>query len=77
MRSWAMRAWWSCAKPSMDAREAGAARIQERTGATYISPYNDAAVMSGQGTMALELLEQARACGKERCGGRAPALYVG
>ena len=52
-------------EPSMDAREAGAARIQERTGATYISPYNDAAVMSGQGTMALELLEQA-------C-----ALYVG
>ena len=38
-----------------------AARIQERTDATYISPCNDAAVMSGQGTMALELLEQARA----------------
>ena len=46
--------------PTMDAREAGAARIQAATGAEYISPYNDARVMAGQGTMALELLEQAR-----------------
>jgi len=55
--------------PTMDAREAGAARIQAATGAEYISPYNDARVMAGQGTMALELLEQARACrsGFARC----------
>lgn len=48
-------------EPSMDAREAGAAAVQARTGAAFVSPYNDAAVMAGQGTVALELLEQARA----------------
>ena len=51
-------------KPSMDAREAGAAAVQARTGAVFVSPYNDAAVMAGQGTVALELLEQARANGQ-------------
>ena len=45
-------------EPSMDAREAGAAAVQARTGAAFVSPYNDAAVMAGQGTVALELLEQ-------------------
>lgn len=47
-------------EPSMDAREAGAAAVQARTGAAFVSPYNDAAVMAGQGTVALELLEQVR-----------------
>ncbi len=30
----------------------------KRTGAAYVSPYNDPAVMAGQGTIALELLRQ-------------------
>jgi threonine dehydratase len=37
-----------------------AARIIEReTGRTFISPYNDAEVIAGQGTIALEILEDA------------------
>jgi threonine dehydratase len=32
----------------------------ERTGATYISPYNDPQVVGGQGTVAIELLRQMR-----------------
>ena len=51
-------------EPGMDAREAGAAAVQARTGAAFVSPYNDAAVMAGQGTVALELLEQARPDGQ-------------
>ena len=51
-------------EPSMDAREAGAAAVQARTGAAFVSPYNNAAVMAGQGTVALELLEQARPDGQ-------------
>jgi threonine dehydratase len=36
-----------------------AARVQAaQTGRTYISPYNDPDVMAGQGTVAVELLEQ-------------------
>lgn len=38
-------------------REETAANIQEETGATFISPYNDYAVISGQATCAKELLE--------------------
>ncbi|MEM9801826.1 MAG: pyridoxal-phosphate dependent enzyme [Planctomycetota bacterium] len=36
----------------------------ERTGETFVSPYNDPLVMAGQGTMALELLEQAPRIGR-------------
>lgn len=32
--------------------------VQAATGAVLIPPYNDGAVISGQGTMALELLQQ-------------------
>lgn len=35
-----------------------AVQVQERTGAAFVPPYNDGAVMSGQGTIALEFLEQ-------------------
>lgn len=46
-------------EPTVEAREAAAADVVGRTGATLIHPYNDLRVMAGQGTAALELLEQA------------------
>lgn len=46
-------------EPSIEAREAAAAKIVARTGATLIHPYNDFCVMAGQGTAALEFLEEA------------------
>ena len=47
-------------EPNNIAREQAAARIVEETGATFIHPYNDARVIAGQGTCALELVDQAR-----------------
>jgi threonine dehydratase len=44
--------------PTMAAREAMAAAVQERTGARLVHPFTDPAVIAGQGTAALELLEQ-------------------
>lgn len=38
--------------------ELGARQLAEEEGLTFISPYNDPAVIGGQGTLALELLEQ-------------------
>nr|WP_298727338.1 pyridoxal-phosphate dependent enzyme [uncultured Steroidobacter sp.] len=46
----------SC-EPTLAARESAANSVVERTGATFIHPYNDTRVMAGQGTTALELLE--------------------
>jgi len=43
--------------PTLEARTRGAARVQDDTGATFIHPYDDARVIAGQGTAALELLE--------------------
>ena len=40
------------------AREAAARQVIEETGATLVHPYDDASVIAGQGTAALELLEQ-------------------
>jgi len=40
------------------AREAACAEIQRETGATLIHPFDDARVIAGQGSAALELLEQ-------------------
>ena len=37
-----------------------AADLQTKTGATYIPPYNHADVICGQGTMALEFMDQVR-----------------
>jgi threonine dehydratase len=48
----------TCA-PTMAAREAMAAQVQARTGATLVHPFTDPAVIAGQGTAALELLAQA------------------
>jgi len=44
-------------EPTLAAREAAAASVMERTGATFIHPYDNLQVMAGQGTAALELLE--------------------
>jgi len=44
-------------EPTQESREQTASNIQEETGATFISPYNDYAVISGQATCAKELLE--------------------
>jgi threonine dehydratase len=46
--------------PTLQAREEAAAKVVARTGATLIHPYNDLRVMAGQGTAALELLEEVR-----------------
>jgi len=45
-------------EPTLAAREATSKAIMEETGAVFVHPYNDPDVMSGQGTIALELLEQ-------------------
>lgn len=47
----------SCAS-NQRAREAGARRVQQQTGAVFVHPYNDYRVIAGQGTAALELLER-------------------
>lgn len=44
-------------EPTLAAREAAADKVVAETGATLIHPYNDLRVMAGQGTSALELLE--------------------
>jgi len=46
-------------EPTLEARETTLAEVQGRTGATFIHPYDDPRVIAGQGTAALELLEQA------------------
>jgi threonine dehydratase len=45
-------------KPTLEARGQGLARVLDLTGATFIHPYNDYRVISGQGTAALELCEE-------------------
>jgi threonine dehydratase len=45
-------------EPSLAAREALAAEITRTSGAAFIHPYDDPKVIAGQGTVALELLEQ-------------------
>ncbi|HET7267046.1 MAG TPA: pyridoxal-phosphate dependent enzyme [Oleiagrimonas sp.] len=45
--------------PTQAAREATTAEVQAQTGATLVHPYTDVRVMAGQGTAALELLQQA------------------
>ena len=44
--------------PTLQAREESVARILERSGGTFIHPYNHPHIMAGQGTTALELMEQ-------------------
>ena len=45
-------------EPNLAARQAAAEQIVAATGATLIHPFDNADVMAGQGTLALELLEQ-------------------
>jgi threonine dehydratase len=43
--------------PNVPAREAACAAVERTTGAVLVHPYDDPAVIAGQGTAALELLE--------------------
>ncbi|MFZ6665359.1 pyridoxal-phosphate dependent enzyme [Peijinzhouia sedimentorum] len=45
-------------EPTLQARESTLADIVAKTGATFVPPYNDYAVITGQATCALELLQQ-------------------
>ncbi len=45
--------------PTLEAREATLAEVRARTGAEMVHPYDDERVIAGQGTAALELLEEA------------------
>jgi threonine dehydratase/serine racemase len=44
--------------PTMQAREAGLAEVVARTGAVVVPPFDHADVISGQGTIGLEILDQ-------------------
>ena len=46
-------------EPTAEARQAMADEVIAETGATFVHPYNNSHVMAGQGTAALELLQQA------------------
>jgi len=46
-------------EPNQAAREEGAARVVAETGGTLIPPYDHPDVIAGQGTLALELMQQA------------------
>ncbi|KAL7165341.1 hypothetical protein ACSBR2_041103 [Camellia fascicularis] len=48
---------WS--EPTMRSREDMATKVLQETGAVLVHPYNDGRIISGQGTISLELLEQA------------------
>jgi threonine dehydratase len=45
-------------EPTHKAREEAADRIVRETGAVLVHPYNDSRIIAGQGTVALELLEE-------------------
>ncbi|MBI4517993.1 MAG: pyridoxal-phosphate dependent enzyme [Deltaproteobacteria bacterium] len=45
-------------EPTLAARETTAAAVQADTGATFIHPYDHPDIIAGQGTVALEFLEQ-------------------
>jgi threonine dehydratase len=44
-------------EPTLAARESTARALMQRTGAAFIHPYDDLAVMAGQATTAIELME--------------------
>ncbi|GLQ51511.1 pyridoxal-phosphate dependent enzyme [Dyella flava] len=46
--------------PTIAAREAKAAEVQQATGATLVHPYADTRVMAGQGSLVAELLAQSQ-----------------
>ena len=45
-------------EPTLESREETLAQVVKKTGAAFIHPYNDYRVIAGQGTCALELLEE-------------------
>lgn len=45
-------------EPTLAARESTLAEVVARTGATFVHPYDDPRVIAGQGTAALELLQE-------------------
>ena len=45
-------------EPTLAARESTLRQVVARTGAVFIHPYNDEMIIAGQGTAALELLEE-------------------
>jgi threonine dehydratase len=45
-------------KPTLEARETTLAEVVKETSATFIHPYDNACVIAGQGTAALELLQE-------------------
>ncbi len=51
--------WITFCEPNLTAREAACARVAKQTGATIVHPFNDLRVAAGQGTAAIELLEEA------------------
>ena len=46
-------------EPTLEARETTAAAVMERTGATFVHPFDDERVIAGQGTAALEMINEA------------------
>ncbi len=55
-------------EPTLDARESRLAEVVKSTGAQFIHPYENADVMAGQGTVALEIID--------RFGGNGPDVVV-
>ncbi|WP_069963686.1 pyridoxal-phosphate dependent enzyme [Lacunisphaera limnophila] len=51
--------WITFCEPNLTAREEACARVSRQTGATIVHPFDDLRVAAGQGTAALELLEDA------------------
>lgn len=45
-------------EPTLEARERTAAAVMERTGATFVHPFDNPRVVAGQGTAALELINE-------------------
>ncbi len=45
-------------EPTLKAREETLAKVVNKTGATFIHPYNDFRIISGQATAAMELIEE-------------------
>ena len=50
--------WITFCEPNLSAREAACASVAARTGATIVHPFDDLRVAAGQGTAAVELLEE-------------------
>jgi threonine dehydratase len=49
--------WITFCEPNLAAREEACARVARQTGATIVHPFDDLRVAAGQGTAAIELLE--------------------